>query len=70
MIRVGVLVEISAAPFKTPGLVIKDPYLTVVSTKSPITNKTIYSSEVLVVDVLVSGTVYKKVPVNTLNVVR
>tara|TARA_B100001287_G_C22491105_1_gene438961 strand:- start:290 stop:496 length:207 start_codon:yes stop_codon:yes gene_type:complete len=67
--RQGSLVECETSLFKT-GLVIKDPYMAVFTVRSPNTNKTTQTSEMLAVDVLVGTAVYKKVPVNILKIVR
>ena len=68
MIRKTVLVEVDSEG--TIGLVLCDPYMTVITTKEPGRQKTILSSDVRVVDILVDGVLYKKVPVDNLKRVR
>ena len=49
------------------GLVCRDPYVTVFATVHERTQKTISSSEKVVVDVLVDGTIYKKILVDSID---
>lgn len=77
MIKNGDLVRIVDS--EKSALVLTDIYCTVFATKDlnnlttideKLHNRTLLSSEVLVVDVLVDGVIYKKVPVSTLIRVR
>ena len=68
MIRKTVLVEVDNEG--TIGLVLCDPYMTVVTTKDHGSLKPILSSDIQVVDILVDGVLYKKVPVDNLKRVR
>lgn len=76
-IKKGDLVNVT--DLKKTGLVITDTYCTVFTTKDlnnlsyidkELHSRTLLSSEVLVVDLLIEGTIYKKVPISTLHRVR
>ena len=73
MIRKSVLVELIDKQ-GVVGLVICDPYMTIVTTVTPTLTKKNpiekVSSEVLAVDILVDGVLYKKVALNKLKRVR
>ena len=53
------------------SIVLKTAYCTVVTEQpSPFDNSAITSSEILVVDILTEGVIYKKIPVSILRKVR
>jgi len=77
MIKNGDLVEI--VNLEKTALVLSDTYCTVFTTKDlnslteidgKLLNRTLLSSEVLVVDLLFENKIYKKVPISTLKRVR
>ncbi len=71
MIRKNTLVELASKDLtSSSGIVMCDPYMTIITFQNELTSKTIESSEVLVVDVLIDGEVYKKIPIINLRKVR
>lgn len=77
MIKKGDLVEITN--IEKSALVLTDIYCTVFTTKDlnslteidgKLLNRTLLSSEVLVVDLLLENEIYKKVPISTLKRLR